>query len=263
MKYFIGIVLVLLLMAALVLYILLILNAHDMTFCGDITNKTEGNMMITRVYTTDLNADETLSEIVKKMNDSEDAQVTGEELTEILATYQNIIYAPVFMLQLEQADTSTYVLSGAVYNGVSEDNKPIEPDYLYRDLELTAAIQNGAIIAAQNVYPLSESGEEGFIERAKVVDPIVTDENRAAAFAFRDCDSFRMVFKATEEQLPAAITLVYTYNIKADNPLDFTGLEGGVLAYTLTVNYDENGVLDPILTEERTIVVESGSENKQ
>ena len=259
MKYIIGIVLIMLLIAALILYLILMLNAHSMTFCGDVTNKTGGNMMITRVYTTDLNADETLSEIVLAMNDSEGGAVTSDQLTEILATYQNIIYAPVFMLTLEQTDTSTYLLSGSVYNGITEDNEPIIPDYLYKNLELTTAVQNGSILAAQNVYPLSESGEEGFIERNKVVDPIITDENKGAAFAFRDCDSFRMVFKATDENNPAVLTMVYTYDIVADNPLDFTGMEDGVLIYTLTINYDEKGNLDPILNIERQYTI--GEEN--
>ncbi|MGN1119554.1 MAG: hypothetical protein ACI4Q4_04295, partial [Oscillospiraceae bacterium] len=134
--------------------------------------------------------------------------------------------------------------------------EPITPDYLFKNLTLTTAASNGSIIAAQNVYPLSESGDEGFIERAKVVDPIITDENKGAAFAFRDCDSFRLVFKGTDEYNPPAITLVYNYDIVAYNPLDFTGTENNVFAYTITAEHDENGVLTPTLNIERSIIVE-------
>ncbi|MGN1119353.1 MAG: hypothetical protein ACI4Q4_03275, partial [Oscillospiraceae bacterium] len=123
MKFVIGIIMVVLLMAALILYLILMMNAHELTYCGDVTNPTDAGYAVTRIYTTDLNADETLSEIVLKMNESEGA-VTSEELTEILATYQNIIYAPVFALSLEQTDTSTYVLTGAVYNDVNESGEP-------------------------------------------------------------------------------------------------------------------------------------------
>ena len=255
MKFVIGIVMVLLLIAALILYLILMLNAHDMTFCGDVTNRTDNGYMVTRVYSTDLNADETLSEIVLAMNEGETGTVTSEQLTEILATYQNIIYAPVFTVDITKADNSTYVLSGSVFNGMDENGEPVTPDYLYKNLSLTTAVSNGTILCAQNVYPLSESGEEGFVERNRVVDPIVTDVNHGAAFAFRDCDSYRMVFTGTDENNPPVITLIYTYDVVADNPLDFTGIEGGVLAYTLSVEYDENGQLAPTLNIERNYII--------
>ena len=193
MKIVFAIIITVLLLSVLGFYLVLVLNAHDMTFCGDVANPTGGGHVITRVYTADLNADETLSEIVLKMNESE-GSVSAEELTEILATYQNIIYAPVFTVNIEQVDSKTFVLWGSAYNGVSESGVAQETDYYYKDMNLTAAVQNGKILAAQNVYPLMESGQEEFVERKNTVDPIVTDENRGAAFSFRDCDSFRIVF---------------------------------------------------------------------
>lgn len=251
MKIVLGILLVALLVGALILYLVLMLNAHDMVYCGDIKNGEGETARVTRVYTTDLNANETLSEIVRTMNDSESGSVSSTELTDILSQYQNIIYAPVFSVTLTQADVSTYILSGSVYNGLTELGEPISSDYVYKDLGLTAAATNAQFLAAQNVYPAIENGEEGFVERRRTIDPIITDENRGAAFAFRECDSFRMVFTATDENQPPVITLIYTYGVEADNPLDFTGFDNGVLAYHLTIAYDEDGNPYPELELER------------
>ncbi len=255
MKFVIGIILVALLILALVGYLVLMLNAHEMVFCGDIANTDGAAASMTRIYTTDLSADETLSEIVLTMNSTEDGSVSVDELTEILATYQNIIYAPVFSLAFEKADENTYVLSGSVYNGITEDGTPAEPDYTFKNLSLTTAIANGVVLAAQNVYPPDEDGNPEFVERKLVVDPIVTDDNRGAAFAFSECDSFRLVFTATGSEMPS-VTLVYTYDVQAVNPLDFTGIEDGLLACTYTIAYDEEGALKPVLKMERMITAD-------
>lgn len=254
MKIAFGIILTVLLLAVLGFYLVLVLNAHDMTFCGDVANPTDSGHVITRVYTADLNANETLSEIVLKMNESE-GSVSAEELTEILATYQNIIYAPVFTVNIEQVDSNTYVLWGSAYNGVSESGVPQESDYFYKDMNLTAAVQNGKILAAQNVYPLMESGEEAFVERKSTVDPIITDENRGAAFSFRNCDSFRMVFTGNDLAVLPKVTLVYTYNVRAQSPLNFTGTDNSVLAFTISVVYNDKGELIPELNFERNIIL--------
>ncbi len=254
MKIVFAIIITVLLLAVLGFYLVLVLNAHDMTFCGDVANPTGGGHVITRVYTADLNADETLSEIVLKMNESE-GTVSAEELTEILATYQNIIYAPVFTVNIEQVDSKTFVLWGSAYNGVSESGVAQETDYYYKDMNLTAAVQNGKILAAQNVYPLMESGQEEFVERKNTVDPIVTDENRGAAFSFRDCDSFRIVFSGNDAAVLPKVTLVYTYNVRAQSPLNFTGTDNSVLAYTVSVAYNDKGELTPELNFERNIIV--------
>lgn len=251
MKFVLGILLTAMLAGALVIYLILMLNAHNMVYCGDVKNGTGATARVTRIYTTDLSANDTLSEIVRAMNESENGAVSDEELTEILVQYQNIIYAPVFDVTLTQTDNSTFILEGSVYNGITENGEPINSDYIYKDLGLTAAATNAQFLAAQNVYPAMESGEEGFVERRLTVDPIITDENRGAAFAFRDCDSFRVVFTATDDDFPPVITFIYTYGVEADNPLDFTGFDNGVMAYHLTIAYDENGNAYPELELER------------
>lgn len=251
MKLFLGILLTVLLAGALVLYLILMLNAHNMVYCGDIKNSAGTSARVTRIYTTDLSANETLSEIVRVMNESENGAVSDNELTEILAQYQNIIYAPVFGITLTQTDVSTFVVEGSIYNGITENGEAINSDYVYKDLGLTAAATNAEFLAAQNVYPAIENGEEGFIERRLTIDPIITDENRGAAFAFRDCDSFRFVFTATDDEKPPVITFIYTYGVEADNPLDFTGFDNGVMAYHMTIAYDENGNAYPELELER------------
>ena len=164
MKIVIGIVFVVFLLAALALYLLYIVNSRDLVFCGDIPQSEGTYMYVTRVYTSDLRADETLSMIVNAMNDNEDGRITAEDLTAILAEYQDIIYAPVFTFNLEQEDTNTFVLTGSVYNGVNDDGEPIDPDFEFKNLTLTAGILDGKILAAQNVYPDGDDdGEEDFI----------------------------------------------------------------------------------------------------
>ena len=162
MKVAIGIILVAIIMAALVLYLLLIMNSHDLAFCGDIPQTDGANVSVTRIYTADFNANETLSEIVNRMNANESGNMSAEELTEILATYQNISYAPVFLFNLAQEDNNTFVLSGSVYNGITPEGAPITADFMYRNLTLTAGVPDGKMLAVQNVY--SDYDEDG--ERA-------------------------------------------------------------------------------------------------
>ncbi len=255
MKVVFGIVMVTLVIAGLALYVVVMLNSHDLIFCGDITQINGGSMYITRVYTSDLNANETLSEIVAAMNDKEDGNLTAEEMTEILATYQNIIYAPVVVLNLEQKDTNTFVLTGSVYNGLTEEGEPGETDYNYKDLTLTAGLARGEILAAQNIYPddVDEEGDPEFKERRRVIDPILVENNMGAAFAFTDCDSFRLVFRGMDE-VPASVTLALTYDVVAVNPLDFVSLSDGAMGMTVTVAYDEAGRLVPKLDMSRVFM---------
>ncbi len=256
MKVVIGIILVALVLAGLGAYLYFMLTSHDLVYCGDITQVSGNRVYITRVYTSDLNANETLAEIVATMNDNEEGNITAEEMTEILATYQSIIYAPVVMVEVEQKDTNTYVLSGSVYNGLNEDGEPDDTDYKYRDLILTAGIANGEILAAQNVYPEDEDeGDPEFQERERVIDPIIVEDNRGAAFAFSDCDSFRMVFNGIPE-VPASVTMALTYDVVADNPLNFTSLADGAMGMTVTVAFDEGGRLVPELEMSRVYTAE-------
>ncbi len=257
MKIVIGIVLVALVIGALVLYLILMLNAHDMIFCGDIINENGRNADVTRVYTSDLIANETLSEIVAAINETEGDNVSVEELTVILAEYQSIIYAPVFLFDAEKVDTSTFIVTGSIYNGINEKGEPTTNDYLFDNLRLNVVVENGMVLAAQNVYPEVEDkkGDEAFVQRNSVIEPIITDEGAAAAFAFEDTDSFRFIIKGTED-VPAEVTFVYTYDITTENPLDFTGMEDGALAVSMTVAYDEDGMFDPVYDIVKNVVVE-------
>lgn len=255
MRLVIGIILVVLLAAALVGYLILVLNTNQMIYCGDISSQDVSRNYVTRVYTTDLSADTVLGEIVTAMSSTEEDSVPVDELTQILATYQDIIYAPVFALDLQQIDESTYVLSGSVYNGLKDNGEPAETEYVYRDLGLVAGITNGAVVAAQNVYPLVENknGEVEFITRREVVDPIITDKGMGAAFAFKDCNSFRLVFTETEG-LTASLSLAYTYDVVAVSPFDFTSVDGGVMYLTVEIAYADDGTLAPVYTLERGTV---------
>ncbi len=246
MKIVVGIVLILLVVGALALYLMLMLNAHDMIFCGDIINENGRNADVTRIYTSDLIANETLSEVVAAVNEAEGDNVSVEELTVILAEYQSVIYAPVFLFDAEKVDTSTFVISGSVYNGINEKGESTTNDYLFDNLRLNVVVENGIVLAAQNVYSEEENkkDETAFVQRSSVIEPLITDEGAAAAFAFEGTDSFRFIIKGTEE-VPAEVTFIYTYDITTVNPLDFTGMEDGVLGVAMTVAYDEDGMFDP------------------
>lgn len=256
MKIVLGIIILIVVIAALGLFVFLVLNSHDLTYCGDLKGSSGDTQIITRVYTADLNADETLSQIVAAVNDGETGNLSSEEMTEILATYQNIIYAPVFTFTLEQADENTFVLTGSVYNGIDEDGDPIVPDFYYRNLTLTAGISNGKVLAAQNIYSqdIDENGDYEFVERKNVVDPVILDNGLGAAFAFRECDTYRVVF-TREEGMQASVTLGFTYEVVASNPLNFTSISDGAMGVTILANYDEHGRLKPEVKLEKVYKV--------
>ncbi len=258
MKIVIGIILIVLVLAGIAFFLLYVLNAHDLVYCGDIKSEDGTKCSVTRVYTADLNADETLSQIVTAMNDNGNGNLSAEEMTTILATYQNVIYAPVFTLNLEQEDTRTFVLSGSVYNGLDGEGQPTDPDFRYKNLTLTAGIGNGKVLAAQNVYSedLNEDGQYDFKARNNVVDPVLLDGNAGAAFSFTDCDSFRLVFTGVSE-VPATIKLAFTYDVVAQNPLNFTSTNGGVMGLQITEAYDEEGRLKPEITLEKVYTVKT------
>lgn len=257
MKIVVGIVAVAVLIAALTLFVLILFNSHDLVFCGDIAQNAGNSMSVTRVYSSDLNANITLAEVVTAMNQSENGNISAEEMAELLATYQEVIYAPKLVFTLEQTDTKTYILTGNVYNGLDEDGEPITSDYMYKNLTMTAGIANGKILAAQNLYSddTDEDGEPEFKERSRVVDPIIVEDETAAAFAFRECDGFRMVMTG-EENFQTAVTMVFSYDITAANTLDFTNMKDLYIAVTVTANYDEDGRLAPTLVINRDAAAE-------
>ncbi len=256
MKIVIGIILIVMVLAGIAFFLLYVLNARDLTYCGDIKSEDGSKCYVTRVYTADLNADETLSQIVAAMNDNGNGNLSAEEMTTILATYQNVIYAPVFTFNLEQEDDRTFVLSGSVYNGLDGEGQPTDPDFRYKNLTLTAGVGNGKVLAAQNVYSdeVNEDEQYDFKARNNVVDPVLLDGNAGAAFAFTNCDSFRLVFTGIEE-VPATIKLAFTYDVVAQNPLNFTSTNGGALGLQITEAYDDAGRLKPEISLEKVYTV--------
>ena len=245
MKVVIGIVLISLVILGLIAYMILMLNAREMIFCGDLKNENGTNAQITRVYT---NANETLSEIIVKMNESDTESVQKSDITEVLAQYQNIIYAPVFTISVTQADSSTYIIDGQVLNGLDENGDPASPDYRHSKMQLNTVVTNGRIIAAQNVYDAGTAEAQDiqdvvFTERQRVIDPIVTGADSEAAFAFQDCDSFRVIVNSSDFTQMPSITFVYVYNVDAVNPLDFTQISNDSLAVKMDLSHDNNGKL--------------------
>lgn len=260
MKVVIGIVLITLVLLALIAYLVLMLNAREMIFCGDVKNEGGTSASVTRVYTTDLSANETLSEIIVKMNESETETLAISELTEVLAQYQNIIYAPVFNVSVSQVDSSTYIIDGSVYNGLTEDGEAAETDYRYQNMQLNAVVNNGRIIAAQNVYEEDEQQEEEeskvFTERQRVIEPLVTGADSEAAFALQDRSSFRVIVNGSEFREMPSVTFVFVYNVDALNPLDFTSISNDSLAINMQISFDENGNLAPTYELIKTITAE-------
>ena len=262
MKIVIGIVLIALIVLGLGVYLVMMLNAREMIFCGDIKNDGSNSVSVTRVYTTDISADETLSEIIVKMNESETEALPISDLTEILAQYQNIIYAPVFRISVQQVDNSTYVIDGIVYNGLDENAEPAETDYRYQDMQLNAVVNNGRIIAAQNVYDDSSEENSGdglgvFTERQKVIEPLVDGADSEAAFAMQDRSSFRVIVNSSEFRELPEITFVFVYNVDAVNQLDFTSISNDSLAVNMKIAFDDNGRLAPTYELIKTVTADT------
>lgn len=257
MKVVVGIIAVAVVAAALALYVIVMLNSHDLVYCGDIRQSAGNTMSVTRVYSTDLNANHTLSEIVTAMNGSESGSISAEEMAELLATYQEVIYAPKMVFTLEQIDTRTYILTGNVYNGLDEDGEPITTDYMFKELTMTAGIANGRILSAQNLYDDDDQDEDEptFKERSKVVDPVLVENETAAAFAFKDCNGFRMVLTGIEGY-QTAVSLGFTYNIAAKNIMNFMSVNDVSFSVTIIAAYDDNGNLIPQLTINRNIATD-------
>lgn len=257
MKFVIAIVLITLLILGLITYVVLMLRAREMIFCGDVKNDRGTTAAVTRVYTTDLSANETLSEIIVKMNEAETESLAISELTEILAEYQNIIYAPVFTVSVQQVDTSTYIIDGSIFNGLTEDGEAAETDYRYQDMQLSTVVTNGRIIAAQNIYDedaeQDDSEDKVFTERQKVIDPLVTGADSEAAFALRDCSSFRVIVNSSDFRETPAVTFVFMYNVGAVNPFDFTSITNDSLAINMKIAFDEEGNLTPTYELIKTI----------
>ena len=82
-----------------------------------------------------------------------------------------------------------------------------------------------------------------FTERQRVIDPIVTGADSEAAFAFQDCDSFRVIVNSSDFTQTPSITFVYVYNVDAVNPLDFTQISNDSLAVKMDLSHDNNGKL--------------------
>lgn len=265
MKFVIGIVLILLVVLGISAYVYLMVSARQMVFCGDVENHAGTAATVTRVYTTDLSANQTLSEIIIKMNESETDTLAIAELTEVLAQYQNIVYAPVFTINIEQIDAATYIISGAVFNGIDEKGNEAKTDYHFDGMNLNTVVANGTIVAAQNIYADAVVDEKNptFHTRQQVTDPIVIGEASEAAFSLNDCAGFRIVVNSSNfEELPE-ITLVYVYNVDALNPLDFSEIANDSLAIGMKIQYDENGKLAPQYELLRTVTDNSGKTTTQ
>lgn len=236
MKFVIGILLIALVLLGIIAYLYLMMSAREMIFCGDVQNNTGASAAVTRVYTTDLSANETLSEIIIKMNEAETNSLEISELTEVLAQYQNIVYAPVFTVNVEQIDTATYIITGSVFNGIDEKGNEAETDYRFEGMNLNTVVTNGRVVAAQNIYDDAEADEEPvFKQRQSVIDPIVTGADSEAAFSLQDCSSYKIIVNSAEFTKLPEVTLVFVYNVDAANPLDFTSVSNDSLAVNMKI----------------------------
>ena len=130
MKVVIGIVIAALVAAIAVILLVFVLRSHDLVLCGDIPQQSGGNQLyVTRVYTYDVDANSTLTQIIDKMNSNTEGNISATEMTEILSEYQTVVYAPVFTYTLTQEANNTYVLTGSVYNGLDENGDPADTEY--------------------------------------------------------------------------------------------------------------------------------------
>ena len=254
MKVVIGIIIAALVAAIAAIFLFFVLRSHDLVLCGDIPQKDGNQMFVTRVYTYDVDANSTLTQIIDKMNSNTEGNIAAEEITAILSEYQTVVYAPVFTYTLTQEADNTYVLTGSVYDGLDEDGEPAETEYVYKDLSLTVGVSDGKVLAAQNIYPddLEEDVVPEFKERKKVVDPVLVNE-KEAAFLLDDCNSFRIVFTGKEE-VPAEITLAYTFDVGSMNLLNFSCSKDNIMGVTIRGEFDDMGRLAPTIEMNRRIV---------
>ncbi len=256
MKFVIGIIISALIAAVAVIFLVFVLGAHDLVLCGDIPQRNGNQMFVTRVYTYDVDANSTLTQIIDKMNSNTEGQISAAEMTEILSEYQTVVYAPVFMYTLTQAAENTYVLTGSVYNGVGEDGEAAETEYIYKELTLSVGVTSGRILSAQNIYPdqLEETEEVlEFKERFKVIEPIIINNDTEAAFVLDDCNSFRIVFTVNEDA-PTELTLAYQFDVGAQNFLNFSGAKDNILGVTIKGEYDDMGRFVPTIEMNRRII---------
>lgn len=255
MKVVIGIIIAALAAAIGAIFLFFVLRAHDLVLCGDIPQRSGNSLFVTRVYTYDVDANSTLTQIIDKMNSNTEGNISAAEMTEILSEYQTIVYAPVFTYTLTQEADNTYVLTGSVYNGLDEFGEPAEKtEYVYKGLTLSVGVSDGKVLAAQNIYPddLEEDLIPEFKERKKVVDPVLVNE-KEAAFLLEDCSSFRVVFTGKED-IPAEITLAYTFDVGSMNLLNFSGSKDNILAVTIRGEYDDLGRFTPTIEMNRKII---------
>ena len=255
MKVVIAIIIAALVAAIAAILLFFVFRAHDLVLCGDIPQKSGNNLFVTRIYTYDVDANSTLNQIIDAMNSNTDGNITAEEMTEILSQYQTIVYAPIFTYTFTQEADNTYVLTGSVYNGIDENGEPAEDtEYVYKDLTLTVGVTDGKVLAAQNIYPddLEEEEIPEFKERKKVVDPVLVNE-KEAAFLMEDTNSFRIVFTGKED-VPAEVTLAYTFNVGSMNLLNFSGSKDNILAVTIRGEYDDLGRLTPTIEMNRRVI---------
>lgn len=256
MKVAIGIIIAALIAAIAAIFLLFVMRSHDLVLCGDIPQKNGNQMYVTRVYTYDVDANSTLTQIIDKMNSNTEGHISAIEMTEILSEYQTVVYAPVFTYTLTQEGKNTYVLSGSVFNGLDENGEPSSTDYIYKDLTLTVGVTNGGkVLAAQNVYDddINDDGKPEFRERKKVVEPLLFNEETEAAFAFTNCSSFRIVF-TSKEDIPPEITLVYKFNVGAQNLLNFSSSKNNIMAVTISGEFDDMDRLQPTIEMNRKII---------
>lgn len=257
MKVVIGIIIAALVAAIAAVFVLFVLQSHDLVLCGDIPSKSGNQLYTTRVYTYDVDANSTLNQIIDKMNSNEEGNISATEMAEILSQYQTVVYAPIFTYTLTQESENTYVLTGSVYNGIMDDGAPAEDgdtEYIYKNLTLAVGVADGKILAAQNIYPedLQDELVPEFVERKKVIDPLLVSD-REAAFAFSGCNSFRVVFTG-KEGIPAELTLAYTFDVGSENLLNFSGSKGNVMGVTIRGEFDDMGRLAPTIEMNRRIV---------
>ena len=255
MKVVIGIIIAALVAAIAAIFLFFVLRAHDLVLCGDIPQRDGNNLYVTRVYTYDVDANSTLTQIIDRMNSNTEGNISADEMTEILSQYQTIVYAPIFAFTLTQEANNTYVLTGSAYNGWDENGEPAEKtEYVYKDLTLTVGVTEGKVLSAQNIYPddLEEEVIPEFKERKKVVDPLLVNE-KEAAFLMDGSNSFRIVFTGKEE-IPVEIMLAYTFDVGSLNLLNFSGSKDNILGVTIRGEFDDMGRLAPTIEMNRRII---------
>lgn len=251
MKKIAAIALILIFLAGIGLFAFLYITKEELIFAGNVSTDTaQSTLTLTRAYVSDANEVANVRAILDKINNEAPAP-TSDDIVNAIVENGKISFAPTFYVKTEQAtqDFAVFSISGASVNGLNSDGTEAVTDYRFDGLHLEAASENLTILSATNlVNPTA-------LERKEYTLPVLGENRDRASFDFSDTNGFEMLFTIKDAAKPAKMTLVFSYDIKAATPLNFTELKGEILQLEVELSFS-GGTLNPTYTAVKANVQE-------